>query len=184
MLSTLTEVRTWRRVHGAVYHAGGWHCDHVPPAHPHPQPVAGRIAVPGITAEVVGVSDKERELLKVCAARECWLRFHSTPTTHVRAAAALRAQGVELDVEKYRVTRGLPGLSATTKEENLSRRWCEPSLTVHSVQTSATNNSVIPHRAAGAGVELGALIAYARATCNAAHWCATGDVRAWRVQPR
>lgn len=69
--------------------------------------------------------------------------------TPVHLCGTHMSQGVELDVERYRVTRGLPGLAATTKEQNLSRRWCEPSLTVHSVQTSATNSSVIPRRAAG-----------------------------------
>lgn len=35
------------------------------------QPVTGRIAVPGMAAQVVGISGEERELLKVWHARTC-----------------------------------------------------------------------------------------------------------------
>ena len=91
-----------------------------------PQPVSGRIAVPHMSDDVLGLSAREKELL----------------------------EGVTFDVDRYRKSRGLPGLAVRTKYDVLSRRWCEPALTVHSISTSVVNSSVIPRSATGELVAL------------------------------
>lgn len=65
------------------------------------------------------------------------------------------AQDVAFDVEAYKHARGLGGVVKADPVEHLGSRWCFPSLTVHSINSSSTNDSVIPRQATGTQSMLG-----------------------------